>query len=624
MIRLFFPEEEGVILDISADYSGDVHTKEPRIVLPKYIKYAENAVIICSKNEVDDESPIQIHVGNDPDICSILLLEETNYELRLIGCNGSAFDYIIAHSENMVLKESHFAGENNSRLFFLRFNSYVGKGIFDIESNGITYNIPFEVRSKKLGYLSDYPKMMADIAAYSTSLLFQIQSPLYFNYEFSTNTSTASYEDFLILDYVFHDLRIDEAYELIKNNPQYELNPRVERVPAGQSSYIDPSDLEELVYSSNIVEMNNGPIASHYTPIEISERTEDDHLDTSENRLVKDLILTMHNMVQTLKNIDDKTSYMSDRLNHMENCLMMMLKDAWLDDISELNRIPFESTVLQRRDGYRDFFLAYQLIGLGTQFKLDDVNRLLKGQNNKVHMVYEYWCYTRLHRCLYRLTEKGKNHPNELSIPLSTDRDDWNNSIKHKAIRFLVPVKDCDNNTVEIVAELLYNKQYNSSNPRFKSYSLDMRPDFTIIFRNKNVPRHTFIFNFDAKYRVDKSSYFENINLMVESGDNMSAEKTTAWASDIYKMHTYRDALLKCCGSYILYPETKQKPILFKKPVLMRIRNIVEESLFHSIGAIPLNPRSQDDEGLQNVIESILKEISSIREGEIDLEDLLD
>ena len=40
---------------------------------------------------------------------------------------------------------------------FFNFKGYVGKGHFDVIINGSEISIPFEVRSKKIDYLKDYP-----------------------------------------------------------------------------------------------------------------------------------------------------------------------------------------------------------------------------------------------------------------------------------------------------------------------------------------------------------------------------------------------------------------------------------------------------------------------------------
>ncbi|MBQ8373568.1 MAG: hypothetical protein IJX35_04560, partial [Candidatus Methanomethylophilaceae archaeon] len=63
----------------------------------------------------------------------------------------------------------------------------------------------------------------------------------------------------------------------------------------------------------------------------------------------------------------------------------------------DLGVIPFSSTVLQSRAGYSELFSIYQIVGLGVMFRQDDLEDLLRGQNNRVYQVYEYWCYTRLY-----------------------------------------------------------------------------------------------------------------------------------------------------------------------------------------------------------------------------------
>ena len=64
--------------------------------------------------------------------------------------------------------------------------------------------------------------------------------------------------------------------------------------------------------------------------------------------------------------------------------------------------------------------------------------------------------------------------------------------------------------------------------------------------------------HFDAKYRVDRVSELlgdTSDDDVFENGAEMRNEnRSAAKYSDLLKMHTYRDAIRRTAGAYVLYP----------------------------------------------------------------------
>ena len=253
---------------------------------------------------VNGDAPFQVSTGCDSSLSTILLLENTVYEVLLASEGESSFDYLRENSGEISLRKLHFQGEGGEELYILQFRSYVGKGYFDITVDGRRLEIPFEVRSRKIGYLTDYPQMLSDIAEFSASLLMSVRSPLHTCYDLSDHGSGAAYEDFIVLDYLFSKLDLAGMYRYVRENRQTELVSFTERMPSGVVANVDPSDLSSLVIGDNLVAMDGGPIAGCYAPSEAPERMWEDSLDTPENRLVKDLVLTVDSMVRSLLDSD--------------------------------------------------------------------------------------------------------------------------------------------------------------------------------------------------------------------------------------------------------------------------------------------------------------------------------
>ena len=158
-LRFIEGDETLAVLEIAAVSEPKSEAIDQTEQLSAYIDSSSivNVPNVRDEAEIDESSPIMLYSGTDPDIRTLLLLEETDYELRLTGEVDEAFGYLRSNSSDVALREMHFRGERGDALYRLTFKSYVGKGYFDVRSHGRTIKIPFEVRSKKIGYLSEYP-----------------------------------------------------------------------------------------------------------------------------------------------------------------------------------------------------------------------------------------------------------------------------------------------------------------------------------------------------------------------------------------------------------------------------------------------------------------------------------
>lgn len=605
-LRFIEGDETLAVLEIAAVSEPKSEAIDQTEQLPAYIDSSSivNVPNIRDEAEIDESSPIMLYSGTDPDIRTLLLLEETDYELRLTGEVDEAFGYLRSNSSDVALREMHFRGERGDALYRLTFKSYVGKGYFDVRSHGRTIKIPFEVRSKKIGYLSEYPRMLGDISEFSTSLLLHTKSPLYSEFQMSCNDRDTLYEDFLILDYIFSKLDLVGVYEYLRNNLHHELVQIQESVPAGVASSIDPSDLISLIDPGNLIKTENGPICGTYVPAYVIENLYTDDYDVPENRLVKTFLLTVQRMVHRLLiKGSAESSYISDRLMFMRSAIDGMMSDSWLNEVGQMTSIPFNSTILQRKSGYSEIFTMFQIVGLGITFRQEDAKELLKGQNNRVYQVYEYWCYTRLYRCLRSMSS------NKPEFPLKRIDGRWAVSISrgHQLV-FEMRYGETILNVV-----LLYNRTYDRYHQDFRSYSVPFRPDFTLIITSSVVPERRFIVNFDAKYKAKPKSDSD----IVQDDSKIDSD---SWEYDIYKMHAYRDAIIHCCGSFVLYPGHRGR--IYSKSMNDKDWNNRSSLIIPSVGAIPLIPGSKKDDDLEIWLSKIFNEISSIKTGEEILENI--
>ena len=160
---------------------------------------------------------------------------------------------------------------------------------------------------------------------------------------------------------------------------------------------------------------------------------------------------------------------------------------------------------------------------------------------------------------------------------------------------------------------LLYNRTYDRYHQDFRSYSVPFRPDFTLIITSSVVPERRFIVNFDAKYKAKPKSDSD----IVQDDSKIDSD---SWEYDIYKMHAYRDAIIHCCGSFVLYPGHRGR--IYSKSMNDKDWNNRSSLIIPSVGAIPLIPGSKKDDDLEIWLSKIFNEISSIKTGEEILENI--
>jgi predicted component of viral defense system (DUF524 family) len=114
---------------------------------------------------------------------------------------------------------------------------------------------------------------------------------------------------------------------------------------------------------------------------------------------------------------------------------------------------------------------------------------------------------------------------------------------------------------------LWYNKTYSRGNG---SYSLKLRPDIVLEVGDKK-------YIFDAKFKLERLNWEE-----VEEEKNFTFKN-----GDIYKMHTYKDAIRGVKTAFILYPN----PCKVKKDFYHE-----QEGSKTGVGAIPMLPDSDMQE----------------------------
>jgi len=523
----------------------------------------ENIPII---EDIDDINPIlysKIAINR----VNIFLLEATQYEVSFEPHKEDLEAFSLFNYENSPL---NLLNAPNIKVGILNFNSYVGKTFFDIKKDGkIIYKLPIEVRSKKIKYNEQYPAMIGDLSKYSSGLIFEINSPLYQSFELNENRSDTSYEDFMLLEYLFRGENLPSTFEYLSKNLYTLLENRIEEVPTSMASNIGPNELIDVFSNpQNLYKTKDDNSiwnnrTNGYIPIRINETRHVDTIDVPENRFYKNFLEFIESLIVSLLGKTEE-GYVKDKLYEYKEEISHYLSQRYFKDISIMDYAPLNSQVLQKKEGYRDILEYYLMFEFGFKMNWSDITNDFRGYEKKLSTLYEYWCYFELIHVVKELTDSKINFEDVFEI----DKQNWNIHLKEGVIKEFD--LEIDNKSIKI--NLMYNKTFNKDRG---TYSVEMRPDYTLEFI---INSNNYKIHFDAKYRL---------NIYDESFKNQ----------DIVKMHSYKDAIENTLGAYVLYPGEKDE--------------IFKENELESVGAFPLNPGHDKKEKRQlvNFIQNLLEKL---------------
>ena len=526
--------------------------------------------------EYDNKTPIQFYKNSASNI-NIMLLEEHKYALSFKSKNKEEISDLDVFHSLLKFDETILELFPNSTNGFLSFGSYVGKSYFDIyRDNNPIFKIPLEVRSRKIDYASEYAAMIGDLSKYSQNLIYESSSPLFQSFELDDISDKISYEEFMLLEYLFKDENLPSTIEYLSRNLYSALTDTKEEVPTSFASNINPNDLIDVFSNSENLEKSTDTSSiwykqtKGYVPLRINETKYIDNIDVPENRFYKNFLESIENLItELLKKAPE--GYIRDKLLIYKETISAYLTQRYFKDISMMDYVPLNSQLLQKKEGYRDILQYYLMFELGFRLKWDEIANEFKGNEKKLFELYEYWSYFELLEVMKDLSDTAIDFNDIFSVGV----DRMTISLKEGIVKRF----NLNFNERLIVADLLYNKTFNRSRySSYNSYSVDLRPDYSLII---HIGEKKHIIHFDAKYKL---------NIYDESFKNQ----------DIVKMHAYKDAIEDTVGAYVLYPGEKN-----------RIYYENNDFKLESVGAFPLSPgeNKHDREVLKEFIVSMINKL---------------
>ncbi|MCM2676412.1 DUF2357 domain-containing protein [Alkalicoccobacillus plakortidis] len=525
---------------------------------------------------------------------SLLLREESSYLLKILlpkkHLEESDFSSPFANSYvNHFIKLFPSNIWRKIRINEQEFIEVLGElhtknfvGTLDLSINN-RHSFLCEVAAKKVNYENSYSELLNNIAEESSNLIMQF-SGLTSTKVLNDNSNSIIFSKVIQLRSIMKELPL--AIDIILNNIHSNIDKESILEPIGFGHI---SDYSSITSKSYVLDLQVGGTLNKkfrgYTPQKIISDQSKESIDTVENRYVKNFLEETHylvnNLVRQIRLVIKKSSknklykiYISET-NSWLTILEDYLNNNIFRKVSKLKYFPSNSQVLQNRVGYQDLLLLDLRLQSGLSLSWNPIEAITSDVYVKpIYELYEIWCFFIIRNSLGNIfgTE------NKESNVWYQENGSINFNLKKGTNSCLVYQRN------KIKVNLYYNKEFSKQTTLGKSYSIKLRPDFTIFISDSTRRENGYYIHFDAKYRIEKLNQYHELDTKTSKKD------------DLVKMHAYKDAIDKSLGSYVLYPGNE-------------FINFQESStILPGIGAIPLIPNINDT---KNKFELFLVEITN-------------
>lgn len=253
----------------------------------------------------------------------------------------------------------------------------------------------------------------------------------------------------------------------------------------------------------------------------------------------------------------------------MAGILEQVAASPVLTEAGRLSSMHAPTQALMKAEGYRDIFSFWLDLGRHVSLPLDgtETARFLEGRN--VATLYEYWVFAKVLQVT--CTAVGARP----SGPPTLRSDELGTSL---TVGLISPVGSR--------IAVSYNPSFNRSGKG--AYSTPLRPDVVLSVDGR-------LHAFDAKYRLDR----------IEAGDEDDDGARSYKRADLYKMHTYRDAIREMRTAFVVYPGSEF--VFFDRSGIRRSAPADVNPVADGVGAVALRPSdAEPDRQLRELVGSLV------------------
>lgn len=518
--------------------------------------------------------------------------EQTTYDVWIEWGTGSSLQLYLWDQERT--KEAKVSGQH--LYWSLNWGNYVGASVVRIIHEGHELRLPVEVRSRKMDYLDDYHNMLDDISERLAALIFDYGSPTAVYTQRAALDEHVAYLDYLFLRYLMEERRLPLHFRLVAANPHRATEREIVWTDLALARSLTPRSLQAVYVHAEHLARPQRVIAPAlqsqlhgYVPHQLLDDRVVTTFDTAPNRFVKhslgQLVLKLREL-ETRFSVNIRGEHLAADCRRWQRSVENLARAHFLEEVGEMHVYRAGSQVLLKREGYRQLNDYYRRFLLTGKVVWEGFEELLKTPSKDLATLYEYWCFFQLLDAVAAALN-AQVDPRQFIIE---ERDTFRVTINQRGKSWGRVGQ----------ATVYYNRYFRHRQD--ESYSVTLHPDCTIELPDGRR------FIFDAKYKYDNLGQF--MSGYVSADEEQDEEERLVYKKgDLYKMHTYRDAL-GAQAVFVLYPGNEFRAYPVEGHTLTHPYGLSDA--FEGVGAIPT--QVHDPECLVSCVRRLL--VSKNPEGE--------
>lgn len=520
---------------------------------------------------------------------------------------GFYYEYKITNGYSLNPSEIVSKSQVNDSSGRISPNIYVGTLSIDVldSEKRKCGEVKLEVQSIKTSYREDYRHMLEEITEKCTDLLLQHNSPVsqFFEVDFNADSRTL-YQRFAFIKSILDSIEFNDSVYKILSAPvtRWKENEIIKDIRGIKR--LNNSAIIQFANANNRMDLPvNHPLKKSLQsiPSKIKVNNKIETVDTPENRFVKHALVSFQSFCSDFKTRLNENARIVNEAGLLIGKLEQFLSHSVFKEIPTPTTLSLNSPVLQRKEGYREILRVWLMFDLAAKLVWHGGDDVYSGNKRDVAVLYEYWLFFKL---LDTIKEVFKI--DSLATEKLIEKTNDGLGLKLKQGKFL-PIEGVyitENRKLRV--EFSYNKTFSGDNkyPDGGSWTRNLRPDYTLTIwpfgiEQEQAEREELIvhIHFDAKYKID------NLQIIFGKDKNLDDEKEeqkkgTYKRADLLKMHTYKDAIRRTAGAYVLYPGTEDKYI-----------KIGFRELIPGLGAFAIRP-TKSNNGIEH-LKKFLNEVVS-------------
>lgn len=520
-----------------------------------------------------------------------------------------------ADADSIIQQSQRKGHQNEGQIITSSYVGRISREVYDFNGK-IIGEVEFEIRSKKLDYIAQYQYMLKGIAEKCDELLMLQSSPVLQTFDVDKDEDAKTlYERFTFLKAILDNDEFVSAVQRICVNPMESLTTVREEVQVSMSRRVGRSGMRQLVSSRDRVELDLNDSLRDYGITNLPRRLEYESReltkDTPENRFVKFALETFTSFLEQLREMPCAGDALKRDSESLVEKLESMLADPFFRDVGRMRRLPLQSPLLQRREGYRQVLRCWILFDCAAKFVWKGGDDVYDAGKRDVATLYEYWVFFQLYQAVckvFRLDEKSSDElvkisKNKMSISLRRGK--------------ILDLKASSEYGRKLHVKFSFNRSFSRDELRVAgTWTTGMRPDYTLSIwpgdlneKDAEAAGAIVHVHFDAKYRLDRLE--DILGKEIKGTDNSSEEDEEASEKDckerekakkeeaefiykqgdLLKMHAYNDAIRRTYGSYIIYPGDDSAAKLMPE----------YHEILPGLGAFALRPVDGGSIGIENI-----------------------